>query len=132
MSFPPVPSGGVRRRAGRDDDRNSPCPGVRLDTLLEEYQAGAWVPTPEEQDFADDLARVPWNTHLLRAGLRELPCAVRDGRLVSVLDPAVQLMDLTDADAGVDDALLRLWVLIDVLTAAPRPAHGQRVPHDRH
>jgi hypothetical protein len=82
---------------------------------MEEYQAGTWAPMPEERELADDLARVRWSPHSFRAGLRELPPAVHQGRLVGVLDLAVPALE--DIGAGADGALLSLHVLIDALAA---------------
>ncbi len=82
---------------------------------MEKYQAGTWVPTPEELRLADGLARVRWSPHSFRAGLRELPPAVREGHLVGVLDLAVQALEETGVDA--DGARLSLHVLLDALAA---------------
>ncbi|WP_206305852.1 hypothetical protein [Actinacidiphila soli] len=68
---------------------------------------------PEERELADDLARVRWSPHSFRAGLRELPPAVHQGRLIGVLDLAVPALEDTSADGP----LLSLHVLIDALAA---------------
>ncbi|WP_405589965.1 hypothetical protein [Streptomyces sp. NBC_01190] len=47
--------------------------------------------------------------HLLRASLPEVPAAVRAGRLI----------DVVGQEAGAEDAVLQLCVLVDVLTARP-------------
>ncbi|WP_169317020.1 hypothetical protein [Actinacidiphila oryziradicis] len=46
---------------------------------------------------------------------REVPAAVRSGRLIDVLEPAVTVLD----DAAAGDTVVQLRVLIDALTAAP-------------
>ncbi|WP_411138006.1 hypothetical protein [Streptomyces sp. C10] len=84
--------------------------------LLKQYRSGAWVPCAEERDLAEDLARMQWNAHSLRANLREIPAAVRAGRLVDVLDPAVAVAEQAGA-ATADGTLLQLRRLVDALTA---------------
>jgi hypothetical protein len=83
--------------------------------LLQAYQAGTWVPAPQEREFAEDLARGRWEAPYLRAALREVPPAVRSGRLIDVLAPAAEAFDRTGID---QDTVLRLRVLVDALTAA--------------
>ncbi|MGW2415623.1 hypothetical protein ACWCV5_26060 [Streptomyces tubercidicus] len=80
--------------------------------LLQQYRSGAWVPCAEERD----LARMQWNAHSLRANLREILAAVRAGRLVDVLDPAVAVAEQAGA-ATADGTLLQLRRLVDALTA---------------
>lgn len=82
--------------------------------LLEEYRAGQWVPEPAEHELAEQVARGRWDAHFLRAALREVPAAVRAGRLADVLAPAA---DVVGQEAGADDTVLQLRVLVDALTA---------------
>ena len=84
--------------------------------LLEAYRAGTWVPAPEEREFAEDLARGVWGALFFRAALREVPAAVRYGRLADVLAPAAEVFDQAHADVG-EDTVLQLRALVDALTA---------------
>lgn len=84
--------------------------------LLEEYRARQWVPDPAEHELAKQVARSHWDAHFLRAALREVPAAVRAGRLADVLAPAA---DVVGQEADAEDAVLQLRVLVDALTARP-------------
>ncbi|MEU1623135.1 hypothetical protein ABZ479_38330 [Streptomyces sp. NPDC005722] len=88
--------------------------------LLHDYRAGTWLPTDQERDLADGLARTRWSEHSLRAGLRGASPAVAGGRLGGVLDQAVQVLAETPA-AATDDTLLQVRVLVDALTSALSP-----------
>jgi hypothetical protein len=44
-----------------------------------------------------------------------VPPGVRSGRLIDVLEPAVDVLD----QAAIEDVVLQLRVLVDALTAAP-------------
>ncbi|MDT9692744.1 hypothetical protein Q5762_31345 [Streptomyces sp. P9(2023)] len=55
--------------------------------LVEQYGAGRWVPEQAEGEFAEGLARGRWDGAFFRACLRDVPSAVRSGRLVDVLAP---------------------------------------------
>lgn len=83
--------------------------------LLEGYRAGTWVPAPEEHELAENLARSRWDAPCFRAALREVAAAVRSGRLIDVLEPAVDVLDQPAVDG---DVVLQLRVLVDALTAA--------------
>lgn len=87
------------------------------DTAALLQDSGAWRPTMQEQELAEDLARSPWDAHRFRAGLRELPPAVQAGRLVDVLAPAATVAEAASETA--DAALLLLRRLLD--SAAPAP-----------
>lgn len=87
-------------------------------TLLKAYQSGTWVPTPEEHELAEDLARGHWDPQYFRTALREVPPAVRSGRLVDVLVPAAEVFDQTNAAVD-EDVVLQLRALVDALTAYP-------------
>jgi hypothetical protein len=50
--------------------------------------------------------------------LRELPPAVRSGRLIGVLLPAADVFGQADGDVPAE-TVLNLRVLVDALTAAP-------------
>lgn len=84
--------------------------------LLEAYQARTWTPAPAEREFAEDLARSRWTGTSFREALRDVPPAVRSGRLIDILEPAAAVLD---QGAAADDTVLQLRVLVDALTAAP-------------
>jgi hypothetical protein len=86
--------------------------------LLDAYRAGTWVPAPEEHEFAEDLARGHWDPLYFRTALREVPPAVRSGRLVDVLAPAAEVFDQTNAAVD-EDVVVQLRALVDALTACP-------------
>jgi hypothetical protein len=83
--------------------------------LLAAYRTRTWTPAPEEHELAESLARARWSGACFRAALREARPAVRSGRLIDVLEPAVTVLD----DDAAADTVLQLRVLIDALTAAP-------------
>jgi hypothetical protein len=83
---------------------------------LEAYRARTWTPTPEERQFAEDLARSQWNAPFWRAALRHVPPAVRSGRLIDVLAPAADVLDQT---VVAEDIVLQLRILIDALCDPP-------------
>ncbi|GAB2627754.1 hypothetical protein GCM10027168_69380 [Streptomyces capparidis] len=56
--------------------------------LLEDLEVGRWVPSEAERDFAEGLARLPWDGPHYRAALDHVPPQVRGGRLLGVLAPA--------------------------------------------
>jgi len=84
--------------------------------LLEAYRSRTWMPAPEEHDLAEGLARARWSGASFRAALRDVPPAVRSGRLFDVLEPAAVVLD--DGTAA-EDTVLQLRVLVDALAAAP-------------
>jgi len=84
--------------------------------LLEEYDGGAWSPNAGELLLADGLARAQWSGPAFRASLREVPQAVRTGRLIDVLDPATVVLKSTDPSQA-RPALLALRQLVDALAA---------------
>ncbi|GAB2628272.1 hypothetical protein GCM10027168_70020 [Streptomyces capparidis] len=87
--------------------------------LLEDLEAGRWVPSEAERDFAEGLARLPWDGPHYRAALSQVPDAVRSSRLLDVLAPAVDVLDQAAA-ADIDQALVvRLRLLVDALAPAP-------------
>jgi hypothetical protein len=81
--------------------------------LLQAYVAGQWVPEQAERELAEDLAMGQWSGPYFRACLREVPAAVRSGRLIDVLAPAVEVLDQADVD---EDVVRQLRVLIDAIT----------------
>jgi hypothetical protein len=81
--------------------------------LLEAYQAGTWAPASEERELAEGLARSGWSDVLFRAALRDAPPAVRSGRLIDVLEPAITVLK----QAAAEDTVLQLRLLVDALTA---------------
>ncbi|GAB2628212.1 hypothetical protein GCM10027168_69930 [Streptomyces capparidis] len=86
--------------------------------LLEDLQAGRWVPSEAEQDFAEGVARLPRDGPHFRAALSQVPDAVRSSRLLDVLAPAVDVLDQAEAD--VEQALVvQLRLLVDALAPAP-------------
>ncbi|WP_329321633.1 hypothetical protein [Streptomyces sp. NBC_01262] len=85
--------------------------------LLEAYGNRTWTPAPEEHDLAEGLARALWSGSAFRTALRDVPPAVRSGRLIDVLEPAAAVLD--DGAADQEDTVLQLRVLVDALTAAP-------------
>ena len=116
--------------------------------LLDAYRTRTWTPAPEEHAFAEALARARWSGASFRAAFREVPAAVRSGRLIDALEPAAAVLD--DGAAG-EDTVLQLRVLVDALAAAAvdedavldtvsvtprrRPAPGRRSPErvpDKH
>jgi hypothetical protein len=58
-----------------------------------------------------------WDGAFFRAALRDVVPAVRSGRLMDVLEPAVDVFD--QAAAVPADVVLQLRVLVDALTAEP-------------
>lgn len=79
--------------------------------LLKDYQDGTWVPTPAEQELASALARAHWDEHLLPTALRDVPQALRSGRLIDVLAPAADHFSA----AGPHGLAPQLRLLIDAL-----------------
>ncbi|MFG3499275.1 hypothetical protein [Streptomyces sp. NPDC047928] len=88
---------------------------VRQDAaaLLEQYEDGRWAQEQAERELAEGLARGQWSGAFFRACLRDVPPAVRSGRLVDVLAPAADVLDRGDVDR---DVVLQLRVLVDALT----------------
>lgn len=54
-----------------------------------------------------------WTGPFFRASLRDVPSAVRSGRLIDVLAPAAEVLDQADVD---QDVVHQLRVLIDAIT----------------
>ena len=87
--------------------------------LLEAYQAGIWTPDAAEVELAEGLARGRWDGPFFRAALREVPPAARHGRLIEVLELAVEVLDQADLDGWLQAVVLQLRVLVDALATAP-------------
>ncbi len=89
---------------------------VRQDAaaLLEQYETGRWAPEEAERELAEGFARGQWGEAFFRACLRDVPPAVRSGRLIDVLAPAADVLDRSDVD---QDVVLQLRVLVDALTS---------------
>jgi hypothetical protein len=85
--------------------------------LLAAYRSGTWVPAPAERELVEGLARGRWDASFFRAALRDVAPTVRAGRLIDVLEPAVDVFD--QAAAAPADVVLQLRVLVDALTAEP-------------
>ncbi|MGQ4388857.1 hypothetical protein [Streptomyces sp. SAS_270] len=84
--------------------------------LLEEYDGGAWSPNAGELLLAEGLARAQWSGPAFRASLRDVPQAVRSGRLIDVLDPATVVLESADT-SPTRPGLLALRRLVDALAA---------------
>jgi hypothetical protein len=91
------------------------CAAVRQDAvaLLAAYEAGRWVPEDAERELAEGLAMRQWTGPSFRASLRDVPLAVRSGRLIDVLAPATEVLDQADVD---QDVVRQLRILIDAIT----------------
>ncbi|MDX3075848.1 hypothetical protein [Streptomyces sp. MI02-7b] len=88
-------------------------------TLLQDFRAGSWLPTPAECDLAEGLAHARWSEHTVRAQLRDQPDIVTNGPLGQVFTTTVHALASPGTNAA---ALLTLRVLVDAL--AP-PLAGQ-------
>ncbi|MBP3081528.1 hypothetical protein WP39_29820 [Streptomyces sp. 604F] len=88
---------------------------VRQDAgaLLAAYEAGQWVPEQAERELAEGLAMGQWTGPYFRASLCGVPPAVRSGRLIDQLAPAIKVLDQADVD---QDVVRRLRLLIDAIT----------------
>ncbi|MFJ7067900.1 hypothetical protein [Streptomyces sp. NPDC101115] len=79
---------------------------------LEQYEDGRWVLEQAERELAEGLARGQWCGAFLRDCLRDVPSAVRAGRLIDVLATAADVLDRGALDR---DVVLQLRVLVDAL-----------------